>query len=365
MLDRHIAEFRQRTTPPWDNLRERRVLREIERRFGQRRSSESSRRRALVLAVPLTLTVAALLTAYFVGVDFGKRRAGGLPGLAGPPVATSVTGSASESPAAVRAPAQPGDTMRLLADGTQLELSRGARVQVWADSETNIALAQDEGRVRYRVPPLPGRSFVVFARGVQVHVKGTIFVVDVDSGKVSVQVEQGLVRVAASSGQVELGVGDELSVPADRDATGATPSTVPSGVEAAPPRAGRSEVASRSASALLERADAQRLAGDLSAAAVTLRELVARYPADARAALAFFTLGKVERARDHAEAAAKAFQASGALASPGPMSEDALAEEALAWGAAKNALAARSAAAQYAKRYPNGTHAARLQRLLE
>ncbi|MDP9148566.1 MAG: FecR family protein, partial [Myxococcota bacterium] len=205
MLDGRIAEFRQHTTPPWDNLRERRVLREIERRLGPRRAIEPSRRRALVVAVPLSLTVAALLTAYFVGLDFGKRRASASGGFAGPAAAISATTPPGPQGASA---APPGD-VRLLADGTRLELSRGARLEVWTDSRTNIELAQDEGRVRYRVPPVPGRSFVVFARGVQVHVKGTIFVVDVDSSKVSVQVEQGLVRVAASSGQVELGVGDE------------------------------------------------------------------------------------------------------------------------------------------------------------
>ena len=78
-----------------------------------------------------------------------------------------------------------------------------------------MELIQSAGRVRYEVPPLPDRAFVVFAGGVRVQVKGTVFVVDIDAGKVTVKVERGLVRVAAKSGEVALGAGDELSTPAD------------------------------------------------------------------------------------------------------------------------------------------------------
>ncbi len=251
MIDDHIEEFRQRTTPPWDHLRERRVLREIERRLATRRALHRSRRRVLLFAVPLSFGVAALVVAYFVGVDLGQKRAVGGPSAA-PQV---VVGSGA--PAPVPGPVEPTN-VRVLADGSRLELSRAARVEVRSESGTRVELAQDEGRVRYQVPPVPGRAFVVFARGVLVQVKGTVFVVEVDSGKVSVRVEQGLVRVAASRGQVELGVGDELSTPADQGTTSDTAmkTSIPPASEAAPSaRSSRSERSDPSAlppSALLE-----------------------------------------------------------------------------------------------------------------
>jgi len=260
--------------------------------------------------------------------------------------------------------AEPG--LRVLADGTRMELSHEARFDVRSESKKRVEIAQMEGRVRYRVPQVPGRSFVVIARGVEVRVKGTVFVVEVDSGKVSVRVEQGLVRVAASSGEVELGVGDELSTPADVESSTEKPSTASTAELAGATRAPRRETPSApTASALLDRADDERRSGDLDSAAGTLHELLTRYAGDPRAAVAWFTLGKVERARDRAVAGAKAFQNSYALSPDGPVSEDALAEEAVAWAAANNTMAARAAAAQYLKRFPNGTHVARVQHILE
>jgi transmembrane sensor len=103
----------------------------------------------------------------------------------------------------------------------------------------------------------------------------------------------------------------------------------------------------------------------LSSAAGTLREFVTRYPGDRRVALAWFTLGKVERARDRAAAGAQAFHKSFSLAPDGPLGEDALAEEAAAWAAANDGAEARTVAEQYLQRFPNGTHGARMLRIRE
>jgi transmembrane sensor len=93
--------------------------------------------------------------------------------------------------------------------------------------------------------------------------------------------------------------------------------------------------------------------------------VLGRYPDDRRAALAWFTLGKVERGRDRAADGATAFRTSFALAPDGPLGEDALAEEAAAWAAAGEPAEARATAEQYLRRFPNGTHAARMQHIVE
>ena len=362
MLDDLIESFRRRMEPRWDPLRERRIRLGVERGLEQRTVLRNARRRTLAVAIPLSLSVAALAVAYVVGVNSGNRTA-----PKGQDPARTVA-AATNQPAAKQTATAAVEESRVMADGSRLELSRSAKIDVRNESPKRVELAQSEGRVHYQVTHVPGRTFVVAARGVQVQVKGTVFVVDIESGKVSVSVEEGRVRVAASSGEVELGAGDELSTPVDQEMPADTAG------EAAPaaagptarPRAPRSEAASSpSASALLERADAERLSGDLAAAAATLRELLGRYPGDRRAALASFTLGKVERARDRAAEAAKAFQTSFSLAPDGSVAEDALAEEAVAWAAANNPAAARAAAELYTRRFPVGTHAGRMQRILE
>jgi transmembrane sensor len=154
-------------------------------------------------------------------------------------------------------------------------------------------------------------------------------------------------------------------MPADI-AVEAPPAVVGSTPRAWAPRSeGTSSPSAPSANTLLARADAERRSGDLAAAAATLRELLGRYPGDRRAALAWFTLGKVERARGRAADAAKAFQTGFSLAPDGSVAEDALAEEAVAWAAANNPAAARAAAQLYSRRFPQGTHSGRMQRILE
>jgi transmembrane sensor len=362
MLDEHIDLFRKRMEPPWDDLRERRVLRGIERRLQERSGRRQGRwiLLAIAAAIPLLLGITALVLCYFTGFDLHSQRATvGAPG--------SVQPTAVASQPATGIDGGFDALTRVLDDGSLLELSPAARVRVRSETTTKVEVAQDAGRVRYQVSPTPGRAFVVSAEGVQVRVTGTIFIVNVEAGKVSVKVERGRVRVSSSSGEVELGVGDELSTSAEDAAVAdrpAEPSRAPDGAPSS--HAGAREPASMPpASALLDRADAERRSGDLSSAAATLHELVTRYPLDRRAALAWFTLGKVERARDHAGAGAKAFHKSFALAPEGPLGEDALAEEAAAWAAANDGAQARIVAAQYLHRFPNGTHGTRMSRLLE
>jgi transmembrane sensor len=345
--------------PPWDHLRERRVLREIERSLDERHTRRRARRRAFAVAASVSLIVVTPSVAYLAGVDLGRKRAAEIVRAPSP----AVSAPSAPPPAQTRFDVFES---RSLADGTLLDLSRDAHVDVRTETRKRVEIAQSAGYVRYDVPPVPGRSFVVVAQGVQVQVKGTLFVVGIDAGKVSVKVERGLVHVAANSGEVELGVGDELSTSAEEAGTQGKDLDASAPANSTPSaRVTRGQAPFPSADALLERADTERRSGDLAAAAATLRSVVGRYPDDRRGALAWFTLGKVERARDRAADGARAFRASFAMAPDGPLAEDALAEEAAAWSAANETAEARTTAEQYLRRFPNGTHAARMQHIVE
>jgi transmembrane sensor len=124
----------------------------------------------------------------------------------------------------------------------------------------------------------------------------------------------------------------------------------------APPAVDHQEA---SASTLLADADRARLAGRFEEGASLLRRLVRDYPADQRAPLAAFSLGRLllgELGRP-AEAA-RAFARARSLAPEGPLAEDALAREAEAWERAKHLDRARARAAEYLRVYPSGRRAA-------
>jgi transmembrane sensor len=368
MLYDLVERIRRQMQPPWDHLRERRVLREVERQLEERETHRRTRR-AYGVALSMSLGAAALVGGGVAGVESARKHAAEKTAVSAVAVASARAAGPATPVSSFAASFNVAET-RDLADGTLLDLSRGARVDVRSETRKKVELAQSAGYVRYTVPPMPGRAFVVDAAGVLVQVKGTIFVVGVDAGKVSVKVERGLVHVIANSGEVELGLGDELSTsatsadesaPDGRDIDASTPSNNPLTARTAHTSTGSLP----SADALLERADAERRAGDLTAAAATLRSVVARYPDDRRGALAWFTLGKVERARDRPADGARAFRTSFALAPEGPLGEDALAEEAAAWAAANEDAVAHATAAEYLRRFPNGTHATRMQRIIE
>jgi transmembrane sensor len=361
MLDDHIESFRKRMQPRWDDLRERRLLRNVERRLQERHAKRWAIRRTFIVAVPVSFAIAALAI-YVTG--FGHDRK--------PAIATQAASSAPAMAATASAAIPPRSGFeiaesRVLADGSRLELSPTARVQIKGETSKRVEVAQSSGRVRYQVTAVPARAFVVMAAGVRVQVTGTVFVVGIEEDKVSVNVEKGWVRVVASSGEVQLGAGDELSTPADPAASNDARVEPPAALDGPPsPRSATRESASApSASALLDRADAERRSGDMVSAAATLREFVTRHPNDRRAALGWFTLGKVERARDRAASGAKAFRKSFSLAPDGPLGEDALAEEAAAWAAANNTGEAQTAAERYLRRFPDGVHVTRMQHILE
>ena len=368
MLDEHANTFRDRMQPAWDDLRERRVLRAARQRLHERRVRSRARGRALSIAIPGLLGIAALAVAYVAGVHLGQRLA--MRHTSPPPVAIGATFEEQRPVAPAPVPETDIAETRVLSDGSRLELSRSARVEVRAETSSWVELAQAGGRVHYEVAHVPTRVFVILAGNARVEVTGTVFYVSFERDKIAVQVERGRVRVSGTGKEAQLGAGDELSFSAPNAPDGTSLERSqndehPSPLSSQQPPARSEAAAMTSVSNLLERADAERAAGDLTRAAATLGEFVTRHPNDPRAPLGWFTLGKVERTRSRAVVAAKAFRTCVSLAPEGPLAEDALAEEAAAWAAANDTAEVHAAVERYLRRFPSGTHAARVRHLIE
>jgi transmembrane sensor len=111
--------------------------------------------------------------------------------------------------------------------------------------------------------------------------------------------------------------------------------------------------------ALMRSADAARRAGHPAQALPYLRRLLRDHPADARAPLAAFTLGRILLAElDRPAEAADAFALSRRLAPGGPMASHALAREVEAAARSGDAARARRLAETYMANYPAGPHLA-------
>jgi TolA-binding protein len=111
--------------------------------------------------------------------------------------------------------------------------------------------------------------------------------------------------------------------------------------------------------ALMRSADAARRAGHPAQALPYLRRLLRDHPADARAPLAAFTLGRILLAElDRPAEAADAFALSRRLAPGGPMASHALAREVEAAARSGDAARARRLAETYLADYPAGPHLA-------
>jgi hypothetical protein len=352
-LDRALEDARQRAIP-WDDLRERRVLSQLQARAPVPQPAPRIRRG---LALGVAFAAAAALVLAFVAMWPTASEREALPSTLSAHDATPTAQPATPAIPHVD-PAQ-----LLLADGSRAQLGRAAGVQVVEQTAAHVALQQTSGRVRYEVNPDRDRDFVVDALGVQVRVVGTVFSVDVESTRVTVTVERGIVEVESDGRTVRLTVGDtvQMPIPDSDEIVIETPPDRPrpSASRPAPARA------KPSIDELLAQADAARAAGDAATAADALDRLVAAYPKDPRAVSATFQLGKVERSRGRHAAAARAFERCVRRSPSGALAEDARAEAAVSWDAAGDTTKARAAARTYLDRYPSGTHAGRMRRLAE
>ena len=349
-MDELLKRARTELQPPWDDVREARVLARV---VDQAVTPEPATWRLRWLGAGTALAVAAV-------AGFLLLRSEPTPH---PPARMLASPRAGVAPTV--APHRAASSILALADGSKAELQAGAEMQALEQSPQLVRLSQSRGVVRYEVKPDAERPFSIAARGVEVRVIGTVFTVAVEDDAVLVSVERGRVAVKSGSRAVELSPGENV-----RLSTHESPAHKlgPEPVPPTPADPGKSPAepagsATISPAALMREADTARAKGDLAQAEQLLAKLLAQHPASPQSTSAAFSLGRVQRARGNFAAAARTFETLRRRAPAGPLAEDALAEAANAWALAGNAAQARQRATEYIASYPGGPHAERMRRL--
>lgn len=212
------------------------------------------------------------------------------------------------------------------------------------------------GGAWFDVRPNPKRVFRVEAGDVTVEVLGTRFAVEKTEHNVRVQVDHGKVRVKWKGGERLLTNGMEgwfalaVPVPEERPAPSLGELVVRESKATAQARPRQS-----TADELLHAADTARQDGVPKDAVGPLEQLIARFPTDARAPLAAFTLGRIQLDQlKQPRPAAAAFAKARALDPAGPLAEDALARQVIATAFAGDREEARRLATEYLALFPNG-----------
>ena len=334
----------------WDDGRTARTLRGLKRKRMRRRLTRASMSAGLVAAVVL-LTVKMW------------------PSPTGDAVAPTVAVAAGVADAAVVATA---DGV-VLDDGTIVTPAADSTIEVVASTSESIEVAVMSGRGRFEVPA-DHRRRVIHAGGGEISVYSAVFSVASYADAVEVEVDTGEVEVLFGGRVTRLGQGQSR-----RFAIATEPRPEPAlkpALKPAPERATasrdwralardgelaaaynllrKSKVGDDVADLLLA-ADVYRMSGHPAHSVRHLEQVVDLHPADARASLAAFTLGRVlldDLGRP--AAAAQAFSRARSFAPDGALAEDALAREVEAWSKAGKAGRARARAEQYLERYPRG-----------
>lgn len=369
MIDDAVRAMADRDAA-WDPLRERRVLGRVEAELDRRATRSRARRWVPAAIVGAVAAAAIAVLVWPAPAELPQTAGAGETALGG--LATAVEPAPTPGGSSPAIPTMPAAAIAL-GDGSIATLHDGARIELLTQSSDEIRIEQSVGRVHYDVRPGLARTFMVEADDVRVMVVGTAFWVTHEATSVRVTVEHGRVRVLGAGDEAiaELGAGDELSVVVSDAADDEEPSIEIDDLPVSPsaagtrPRKPTSTDDRRSVEDLLALVDDARARADLAAAAAALREIVDDHGGDPRAYGSAFQLGKVERSRGRHAAAARAFAKAARKSPAGALSEDARAEAAISWFDAGDHAAARGAAKDYLARHGDGTHVARVQRMLQ
>lgn len=369
-----------------------RVWRQVRER-GDKRLRE--RRVAVRAAAALLAAIALFAVGYLAGAREETE-----PLIAAPPLLRP-----GEHPIALEAA-----TVHQLGDGSSIAIDRGARLHIVREDARAIDLLLLEGRAEFDVRP-GVRRWNVDAGIATVVVLGTRFTVERSERTVRIDVRRGAVAVRSEAleGLVRTVRAGESLVVRDSDAPVARRAAEGRALEeeepASPereaadqprrtaqgPRAraaswrelvGRGEydqawaaleregvtrrAARASASELLAMADVARRSGRVSDAAALLERAVRDHPSEPDAALAAFTLGRLEADTrgDHGRAAA-AFERAVALGLPSSLASDARARLASSLARAGRRDEARGPAREYLERAPDGPYSRAMRAILE
>jgi TolA-binding protein len=259
-----------------------------------------------------------------------------------------------------------------LADGSRIDLEPVSRVIVREGSTLSVRLDVHKGGARFDVPHVAGRSFNVFAGGVKIRVVGTRFTVSVagaQSGKrVTVSVQEGAVEAESGGEMTPVRAGETWSTVQAEPKAEIAPAVQPDPAPSAAPPADVVEqpapvvVTSRpiagppSAQELFEKGNVARQSGDAAGAASAYADLLRHHPADARAGLASFELGRLKMDQLGDLRGAVGYLQRAASGS-GAFREDALARLVRAHDTMGDTVRCAQAKTSYLTSYPSGVHA--------
>ncbi len=294
-----------------------------------------------------------------------------------------------------------------LSDGSKIELQRGATFEVHENTGERFVGSLRGGVATFDVRPGGPRHWTIDCGSAIVDVVGTRFKIDAQSARVRVEVERGRVRVSERSGKKEeLGPGESVDVvPRAPDAAQVTadsspphpepisPQPAPAPSAPAPPVAttqaamlrsswqdlarngGYSEAYDRLGAAGIERAtpnatvgelfalaDVARLSGHPGDAVAPLERVYIENPKDPRAALAAFTLGRLEiDLLGHPGRAATIFSRAIELGLPSGLVQDAYVRQVEARVKAGDRTGAQGVLDAYTHAFPGGDRSATMR----
>jgi transmembrane sensor len=266
-----------------------------------------------------------------------------------------------------------------LNDGSSVQLASRSRVQVHGNQSSYVTLSLAQGEVVCDVTHREGRKFSVVAGDVEVRVVGTKFSVKTTPGvapRVEVNVLRGVVEVVSKRRPgIMARVAAGQTWIQNSEAVSPEPASLPSAASqsdvAVTPRVDDAPVAAASAASapasapavasareLFEKAGQSRRDGDAAGAARAYEELLRLHPADGRASLSAFELGRLRMDRlADPRGAVTALERAVALNLGPSFREDALARLVSVYASQANFAACARARDRYLASYPAGVHA--------
>jgi transmembrane sensor len=353
-LAHRLASLRDRMNPPWDETRSKRVQRGVAKR--------QRRRRTLLVASSVTVASIVLFGIGYTSLQWQR----GDEARAGHELVAQEQSRSAERVTA--------NAALRLADGS--EASSDGQLFIEVNRAEQIRLRLASGSAHFEVVPNARREFSVLAGSIEVSVVGTAFDVERSVDRARVVVTHGKVRVRSAAGVTYLQAGEArwfeqdppvATEPVADIASAPVKSKTARRVPALHKDTTAIERRSRhrdsddqgadrsedSVDALIEAADAARLAGQLEVAVRSLRRAVNDHADDPEAAAAAFMLGRVllvqlGRPREAAEAFAKVRE----LGANSELAQDALAREVEAWSKAGKSEDASQRARLFIRLYP-------------
>lgn len=289
-----------------------------------------------------------------------------------------------------------------LSDGSAIELSRGAKLLPLENTATAFSALLSEGRGEFQVKKGGPRRWSIECGLGTVEVVGTHFRVDRSPGRVHVDLFEGIVLVRGErlpDRVRKLLPGESVDIeearapnpaPESSDeppAAGSSASRVAPKTPAAASAAWQDharrgaygdaykalgaaglarEASTSDVDGLFLLADIARLSGHPAEAIAPLSKIVRERAKDPRAAIAAFTMGRIQLdSLKQPDRAAGSFQASVDLGLTEPLIEDAVARIVEARARAGDQAGAREALAEYERRFPKGRRAVEARRWVE